>query len=164
MPWCGRGSPRMISRHRSLPNCTVGRGRWKGSEQVSDNQGELRYTEGHEWVRPGAGESGGAVRVGSTGYAQGQRGELVVGDLRGSGRVFAAGEVFGESESTKSVSELFMPVSGEVVVVNDAAGESPELLNSDPFGEGWLIEIAVDAEQGLPDLLTEQAYQGFIAG
>ena len=131
---------------------------------MSDNQGELRYTEDHEWVQPGAGDGGDAVRVGITGYAQEQLGDIVFVDLPESGQFFAAGEVFGEIESTKSVSELLMPVSGEVVVVNETAGESPELLNSDPFGEGWLIEIAVDPEQGMPGLLTEQAYQDFIAG
>lgn len=131
---------------------------------MSSSEGELRYTEDHEWVQVGAGESGNAVRVGITGYAQEQLGDIVFVDLPESGQFFAAGEVFGEIESTKSVSELFMPVSGEIVVVNDNAGESPELLNSDPFGDGWLVEIALDADQGLPDLLTEQAYQDLIAG
>lgn len=131
---------------------------------MSSGEGELRYTEDHEWVQLGAGDSGDAVRVGITGYAQEQLGDIVFVDLPESGQFFAAGEVFGEIESTKSVSELFMPVSGEIVVVNAAAGESPELLNSDPFGDGWLIEIGLDAEQSLPELLTEQAYQDLIAG
>src|SRR5699024_8854825 len=134
------------------------------SEQVSDNQGELRYTEDHEWVQFGAGESGDAVRVGITGYAQEQLGDIVFVDLPEAGQFFAAGEVFGEIESTKSVSELFMPVSGEIVGVNEAEGESPELLNSVPCGDGWLVEIGIDAEQGVSGLLSEQAYQDMIAG
>lgn len=137
---------------------------WKGSVEVSGEDGELRYTAEHEWVQSGAGDSGESVRVGITGYAQEQLGDIVFVDLPESGQFFATGEVFGEVESTKSVSELFMPVSGEIVAVNDAAGDSPELLNSDPFGDGWLVEIAVDPEQAIPDLLTEQAYQDLIAG
>lgn len=123
-------------------------------------QGEIRYTEEHEWVLGGA---EGSVRVGITSYAQEQLGDVVFVDLPDTGQSFAVGEVFGEVESTKSVSELFMPLAGEIVAVNNSAGESPELLNTDPYGDGWLIEIAVESEQSFDELLTEQGYQDLIA-
>ena len=131
------------------------------SNQEPD-QGEIRYTEEHEWVRAGAGAAQDSVRIGITSYAQEQLGDVVFVDLPQTGQSLAAGEVFGEVESTKSVSELFMPLAGEIVAVNDTASESPELLNSDPYGDGWLIEVAVESEQGFAELLTEQAYQDLI--
>ena len=131
------------------------------SNQEPD-QGEVRYTEDHEWVRAGAGPAQDSVRIGITSYAQEQLGDVVFVDLPQTGQSLAAGEVFGEVESTKSVSELFMPLAGEIVAVNDTASESPELLNSDPYGDGWLIEVAVESEQSFADLLTEQAYQDLI--
>jgi glycine cleavage system H protein len=122
---------------------------------------ELRYTEEHEWVATGPGES---VRVGITEYAQDQLGDVVFVELPEVGRQLAAGDVFGEVESTKSVSELFAPVDGEVVAVNSAVADSPELINSDPYGEGWLIEIKIDDAAPLAALLDSAAYQALTAG
>lgn len=117
---------------------------------------ELLYTEEHEWVSGGPGES---VRVGITEYAQDQLGDVVFVELPEVGRQLTAGETFGEVESTKSVSELFAPVDGEVIAVNGAVTDTPELLNSDPYGEGWLIEIRLDDPAALGGLLDSDAYQ-----
>ncbi|WP_326835953.1 glycine cleavage system protein GcvH [Amycolatopsis rhabdoformis] len=122
---------------------------------------ELRYTEEHEWV---ATREGALVRVGITEYAQDQLGDVVFVDLPEVGKHLDAGDVFGEVESTKSVSELFAPVDGEIVAVNAAVSESPELINSDPYGEGWLVEIRLDDPAGLEALLEAEAYQALIAG
>ncbi|PXY22379.1 glycine cleavage system protein GcvH [Prauserella muralis] len=117
---------------------------------------ELRYTEEHEWV---AVRDGDTVRVGITEYAQDQLGDVVFVDLPDVGRQLDAGDVFGEVESTKSVSELFAPLDGEVVAVNDAVAESPELINSDPYGEGWLIELKLTDAGTVEGLLDAEAYQ-----
>ncbi|MFF5989540.1 glycine cleavage system protein GcvH [Prauserella flavalba] len=122
---------------------------------------ELRYTEEHEWV---AVRDGGTVRVGITEYAQDQLGDVVFVDLPEVGRQVDAGDVFGEVESTKSVSELFAPLDGEIVAVNDAVSESPELINSDPYGEGWLIEIKLDDASAVESLLDAEAYQRVTEG
>ncbi|WP_020659841.1 glycine cleavage system protein GcvH [Amycolatopsis benzoatilytica] len=122
---------------------------------------ELRYTEEHEWV---ATREGSLVRVGITEYAQDQLGDVVFVDLPEVGKQVGAGDVFGEVESTKSVSELFAPVDGEIVSVNSAVADSPELINSDPYGEGWLVEIRLDDPAGLEALLEAEAYQALIKG
>ncbi|HVV10607.1 glycine cleavage system protein GcvH [Amycolatopsis sp.] len=122
---------------------------------------ELRYTEEHEWVATAA---GGSFRVGITEYAQDQLGDVVFVELPEVGKQVTAGEVFGEVESTKSVSELFAPVDGEVAAVNSAVAESPELINSDPYGEGWLIEIRAEDPAVAEGLLDAEAYQALIAG
>ncbi|MGW7536783.1 glycine cleavage system protein GcvH [Amycolatopsis sp. NPDC054798] len=122
---------------------------------------ELRYTEEHEWV---ATREGSLVRVGITEYAQDQLGDVVFVDLPEVGKQVGAGDPFGEVESTKSVSELFAPVDGEIVAVNPAVADSPELINSDPYGEGWLVEIRLDDPAGLEALLEAEAYQALIKG
>ncbi|RSM58874.1 glycine cleavage system protein GcvH [Amycolatopsis sp. WAC 01376] len=120
---------------------------------------ELRYTEEHEWVSV---RDGGLVRVGITEYAQDQLGDVVFVELPEVGKQVGSGDTFGEVESTKSVSELFAPVDGEVVAVNDAVTESPELINSDPYGEGWLIELRLDDASSVESLLEAEAYQALI--
>ena len=114
---------------------------------------ELKYTAEHEWVRGGAGSS---VRVGITDYAQDALGDVVFVSLPEVGATVTAGESCGEVESTKSVSEIYAPVSGEVTARNDVLESRPELVNSDPYGEGWLIEVA--ATDGLDGLLDAKAY------
>jgi len=121
---------------------------------------ELRYTEEHEWVSAGARE--GTLRVGVTEYAQDQLGDVVFVDLPETGTTVTAGEPFGEIESTKSVSELFAPVDGEVTAVNDAVADAPEVINSDPYGEGWLIEITPSDPAAVDGLLDAEAYQKLI--
>lgn len=116
---------------------------------------DLKYSAEHEWVRS-PGEAQGAVRVGITDFAQDALGDIVYLELPAVGAQIVAGSVIGEVESTKSVSELFSPVSGTVVEVNAAAVDNPELLNSDPYGAGWLIKVDV-SEVG--PVLSAQEYE-----
>lgn len=120
---------------------------------------ELRYTPEHEWVRPGA---DGTVRVGITDYAQTRLGDVVYIQLPPLGEAVAAGEPIGEVESTKSVSEVFAPVAGEVVARNDNLEGSPELVNSDPYGEGWMIEIQLSERSEIDSLMIAQDYLALI--
>jgi len=122
--------------------------------------GDLRYTREHEWAR----REDGIVRVGITDFAQDALGDVVYVDIPEVGTAVTSGEPFGEVESTKSVSELFAPVDGEIVAVNDSVADSPELINSDPYGEGWLIEIRLDDPAGLDALLEAEAYDALIKG
>jgi glycine cleavage system H protein len=117
---------------------------------------ELKYTEEHEWLATT--ESGG-VRVGITDYAQEQLGDVVFVELPKVGTSVEAGSPLGEVESTKSVSEIFAPVSGTVVAVNDALDDSPELVNSDPYGDGWIVEINATDPAALDGLMDAAAYQ-----
>lgn len=116
----------------------------------------LKYTEEHEWL---AATEGSTVRVGITDYAQDQLGDVVFVELPKVGEKVDAGQPLGEVESTKSVSEIFAPVSGEVTAVNTALDESPELINSDPYGDGWIVEIAAADVAVLDDLMDAAAYQ-----
>lgn len=117
--------------------------------------GDLRYTEQHEWVR----EEDGVVRVGITDFAQDQLGDVVYVDLPPPGTELERGRAFGEVESTKSVSDLYAPVTGTVAERNDQLEERPELVNEDPYGEGWMITI--DAQDGaeLEGLMTAEDYR-----
>ena len=117
----------------------------------------LKYTAEHEWVRAGAGN---VVRVGITDYAQDSLGDIVFVNLPEVGTTVESGQAMGEVESTKSVSDLYAPVSGTVTKRNEALDSQPELLNADPYGEGWMVEITVDGSASLDDLLGAEAYQG----
>jgi glycine cleavage system H protein len=119
------------------------------------DQTELQYTEEHEWVLV----DGDTLTIGITDYAAEKLGDVVYVDLPAAGSKITAGSVVGEIESTKSVGELFAPVDGEVVESNQAVVDSPELVNSDPFGEGWLIKVTVGA---LPALLTHAEYRALV--
>ncbi|GAA2748951.1 glycine cleavage system protein GcvH [Amnibacterium kyonggiense] len=112
---------------------------------------DLKYTSDHEWVDA----DGDVATVGITGYAADQLGDIVYAELPAVGDTVEAGQVVGELESTKSVGELFCPVSGEVVEVNEAVSSSPEIVNSDPTGAGWLLKVRFTE---LPDLLDKAAY------
>ncbi len=116
---------------------------------------DLKYTEEHEWLATKAE----TVRVGITDYAQQQLGDVVFVELPEVGRTVNAGDPVGEVESTKSVSEIFAPVTGEVTAVNTALDETPELINSDPYGDGWIIELTVSDPNALDALLDAEAYQ-----
>ncbi|WP_026422234.1 glycine cleavage system protein GcvH [Actinokineospora inagensis] len=122
---------------------------------------ELRYTDEHEWV---ATKTDDLVRVGITEYAQNQLGDVVYVKLPDVGDRVEVGAAIGEVESTKSVSDLYAPLSGEVVAVNEAVTEQADLLNSDPYGEGWLFEIRVDDPDALDGLLDADAYQAVTTG
>jgi glycine cleavage system H protein len=121
---------------------------------------DLKYTSEHEWIRdPGNAE--GAVRVGITDYAQDALGDIVYVQLPDVGAKFPAGDVVGELESTKSVSEVYAPVGGEVVARNESLDTAPELVNQDPYGEGWLFEIVPD-DSGSAELIDAQAYAALV--
>jgi glycine cleavage system H protein len=115
---------------------------------------DLRYTTEHEWVRV----VDGRARVGITAYAQDALGDIVYVTLPDGGSTVSAGDPCGEVESTKSVSDLYAPLSGSVVGRNEALDGSPELVNTDPYGEGWMFEVALVDESALSDLLTVDQY------
>ena len=117
---------------------------------------ELKYTEEHEWLATTAATT---VRVGITDYAQQQLGDVVFVELPEVGKAVGAGDPVGEVESTKSVSEIFAPVAGEITAVNSALDGQPELINSDPYGEGWILELSVAGADALDGLLDAAAYQ-----
>jgi glycine cleavage system H protein len=116
----------------------------------------LRYTAEHEWVEQ---VDGGRVRIGITHYAQDALGDVVFVSLPEPGATVSAGESLGEVESTKSVSEVYAPLAGEVVARNDALESRPELVNADPYGEGWIVEIAPSDADAVNGLLDAAAYQ-----
>ncbi len=119
---------------------------------------DLKYTQEHEWVRS-PGESDGSVRVGITHYAQDQLGDIVYVSLPSVGEDVTAGTACGELESTKSVSDVYAPIDGEVVAVNESLDATPELVNSDPYGGGWLYELAPADAGAVDGLLDAAAYQ-----
>lgn len=124
---------------------------------MSNVPAELSYTSEHEWVSALTAE--GTVRVGITDHAQDALGDVVYVDLPSVGDSVAAEESFGEIESTKSVSDLFAPIAGEIVAVNEALEDDSALVNSDPYGEGWIIEIRPENADDLANLLTAEGYQ-----
>ncbi len=121
---------------------------------MSNIPAELKYTKEHEWVRDLA--TAGTVSMGITDFAQGALGDIVYVQLPKIGELISAGKVCGEVESTKSVSEIFAPVTGKVIAINDALSNSPELINSDPYNAGWLVEIEVT--EAATDLLSAAEY------
>lgn len=123
--------------------------------------GELRYSADHEWVRVGEGRR---VRVGITDYAQDALGDVVFIDLPPVGTKVAPGAVFGEVESTKSVSELFAPLSGTVVAINDELEVAPGRVNEDPYGDGWICEIELSDPAELDDLIDAASYSALTEG
>ncbi len=120
---------------------------------------ELRYTSEHEWVRAGRP----SIRVGITDYAQDALGDIVYVQLPEPGTAVQAGQSLGEVESTKSVSEIYAPLSGTVTARNDKLGDEPELINSDPYGDGWLVEIEPADPDALEELLDAQAYEELVS-
>lgn len=121
---------------------------------------ELRYSSDHEWAR----REGDRVRVGITDYAQDALGDVVFVQLPDAGTAVKAADSIGEIESTKSVSDIYAPVSGTVAAVNDALTSEPELVNRDPYGDGWLYEIEMSDASELEGLLDAAAYQALLEG
>ena len=128
---------------------------------MSEVPDELKYTAEHEWVRLGDGAT--PARVGITDYAQQALGDVVFVSLPEVGTQVAQGAAFGEVESTKSVSDLYAPLAGTVVARNDALEQQPELINSDPYGEGWVVEIELAEGADTGELLDAATY-GTLAG
>lgn len=119
---------------------------------------DLKYTKEHEWVRV----AGNIATIGITEYAQEQLGDIVYLEFPEEGEAVTKGDGFGVVESVKAVSDIYAPISGEVVEVNDPLKEAPETLNEDPHGEGWLVRVEMSNTEELDDLLTSKAYQAFI--
>jgi len=119
---------------------------------------DLKYTKDHEWIRV----EGDEAVVGITDYAQKELGEIVYVDVQTVGESIAQNEVFGTIEAVKTVSDMFIPVSADVLELNAALEDQPELVNSDPYGEGWIIRIAIKDPVELDGLLSAEEYQQFI--
>ncbi len=119
----------------------------------------LKYTEDHEWVNL----DGNIAIVGITDFAQGELGDIVFIEIETEGEELAIGEVFGTIEAVKTVSDLFLPVDAKILEVNSAILDNPELVNSDPFGEGWLVKIELKDASSLDTLLTSEKYEELIA-
>lgn len=126
---------------------------------MADVPQDLKYTEDHEWLR----EENGVAVVGITHHAQSQLGDVVFVDVPKVGQVLEAGAPFGTVESVKAVSELFAPVSGKVVEVNTGLEGAPDMLNDDPYGDGWIIKIQPSDAKELNDLLSPTAYSELLA-
>lgn len=118
---------------------------------------ELKYTKDHEWIKV----EGDEAYIGITDFAQGELGDIVYVEIETEGETIAAGDVFGTVEAVKTVSDLFMPLEGEVLEVNEKLESEPEIVNNDPYGEGWMIKIKLVGSTD--DLLSSQAYQELIA-
>jgi glycine cleavage system H protein len=119
---------------------------------------ELKYTVEHEWIRV----EGDEIVVGVTEFAQGELGDVVFIEIETEGETFSKGDTFGTIEAVKTVSDLYMPVNGEVVKVNPALEDTPELVNSEPFEGGWMIRIKLSDPSQLDDLMTADAYNALI--
>lgn len=121
---------------------------------------ELKYTKDHEWVKV----EGDVATIGITDFAQGELGDIVYVDVDTLDETLDAEEVFGSVEAVKTVSDLFMPLTGEVIEFNEALEDEPELVNSDPYGEGWMIKVKLSDESQVADLLSAEQYQELIKG
>lgn len=121
-----------------------------------DYPSDLRYTNDHEWIREV--DEDNVVRVGITSFAQDALGDVVYVSLPAVGDSVAAGDACGEVESTKSVSDIYAPLAGEVTAVNDSLDGTPELVNSDPYGEGWMFELRIEDRSALDGLLDSAGY------
>ena len=119
---------------------------------------ELKYTKEHEWVRL----EGDVAVIGITDFAQGELGDIVFVEVETVDESLGADEVFGTIEAVKTVSDLFMPVAGEVTEFNEAVDDDPALVNSDPYGEGWLIKVKVDDASSLDGLMDAEGYKAHI--
>lgn len=127
---------------------------------MSEIPEELKYTKEHEWVRE---KDDGNVEVGITDHAQMALGDLVYIELPDADSAVAAGDAFAVVESVKAASDVYLPLSGKIVEVNDALVDGPELVNSDPYGDGWLIRFRPDSPSELDELLSGDDYQRFVA-
>ena len=121
---------------------------------------ELKYTKDHEWIKI----DGETVTIGITDFAQSELGDIVYVDVDTLDDTVEREEVFGSVEAVKTVSDLFMPLSGEVIEFNEGLEDEPELVNKDPYGEGWMIKVALSDTSQLDDLLDAEAYKSLVQG
>ena len=121
---------------------------------------ELKYTKDHEWIKV----DGDEVTIGITDFAQGELGDIVYVDVDTLDETVEKDEVFGSVEAVKTVSDLFMPIKGEVIEFNETLEDEPELVNTDPYGAGWMIKVKVDDIKDIEDLLNAEDYQNLIKG
>lgn len=122
--------------------------------------GDLLFTKDHEWIR----FDGDTATVGITDFAQGELGDIVYVEIETKGETLNKEEVFGSVEAVKTVSDLFMPVSGEILEINDKLEKNPELVNSDPYGHGWMVKIKITNSTEKQDLLSADDYKGLVGG
>lgn len=121
---------------------------------------DLRYTKDHEWIR----EEGDYAFIGVTDYAQGELGDIVFIEVETVGETLEEGETFGSIEAVKTVSDLFMPVSAEIIEFNESLNSSPEMINKDPYGDGWIVKVKIQDAGQLNNLLDPEAYKEHIGG
>lgn len=121
---------------------------------------DLKYTREHEWIKD---NGDGTVTVGITDFAQGELGDIVFVELEPEGTDFSQDDTFGTVEAVKTVSDLYAPVDGEIVEINEALEDEPELVNDDPYGEGWMVKIKLSEVSQLEDLLSAEEYEEVIA-
>ena len=119
---------------------------------------DLRYTKDHEWIKL----EGNTATIGITDFAQGELGDIVYIDINTVGKMLSAEAVFGTVEAVKTVSDLFLPVAGTILEVNPALTAQPELVNTDPYGEGWMIKMTVDNLSDMDNLMTAEAYSSLV--
>ena len=119
---------------------------------------ELKYTKDHEWISI----DGDNATIGITDYAQGELGDIVYVEIEALGEQLDKEEIFGSVEAVKTVSDLFLPVSGEITEMNEGLEDNPELINDDPYGEGWIIKMKISDQGELTDLLSADAYKELI--
>jgi len=120
---------------------------------------DLHYTKDHEWIKL----DGNIATIGITDFAQKELGDIVFVEVETVGKTLGAGDVFGTVEAVKTVSDLFLPVSGTITELNPALNNSPELVNSDPYGEGWMIKMKVDNPADVENLMSAQAYESIVS-
>jgi glycine cleavage system H protein len=119
---------------------------------------DLKYTKDHEWVRI----EGDVATIGITDFAQGELGDIVFVDVDTEGETLDKEEVFGSVEAVKTVSDLFLPLSGEVTEFNEALADAPEVVNSDPYGEGWMIKLAISNQDEVGELMSADEYKDLV--
>lgn len=119
---------------------------------------DVKYSQEHEWVRV----EGDLVVVGISDFAQGELSDIIYVDVESLGKNLAKDEVFGSLEAVKTVSDLFMPIAGEIIEVNSSLANSPELINTDPFGEGWIVKVKPSDLSQLDQLMDVDTYKGFV--
>ena len=119
---------------------------------------ELKYTEEHEWIRI----DGNTATIGITDFAQGELGDIVYIDIDSIGNELDGNEIFGTVEAVKTVSDLFMPIKGKVLEINSDIESTPEVVNEDPYGKGWIIKIEISEDQDISNLLSDEEYRNMI--